>query len=196
MPALAVLAPPAAHAHLVVTGMGPLYDGVSHFALSPEDFLPVIALGFSAGFRGPEQARALSCTAPLAWFAGGVLAMMNVAPGDIALSLATAVLFLVIGGSLAANRSIPIVASAVVAIFLGLSRGMADFAEQAPSGANFTMLFGTSAAIFVVCALAASVTLPLTRHWMIVTARVCGSWIAALGLLLVGWIFRYGPIAH
>ena len=38
------LLPAPAHAHLVTTGLGPLYDGISHLFLSFEDFLPVIAL--------------------------------------------------------------------------------------------------------------------------------------------------------
>jgi urease accessory protein len=50
------------------------------------------------------------------------------------------------------------------------------------------MVFG----VFVVFALAASITLPLTRLWMIIAVRVSGSWLAALGLLLAGWVWRYG----
>ena len=38
------LEPATSHAHLVNTGLGPVYDGVSHFALTPEDLLPALAL--------------------------------------------------------------------------------------------------------------------------------------------------------
>ena len=32
-----------AGAHLVTTGLGPFYDGISHFFLSPEDLLPALS---------------------------------------------------------------------------------------------------------------------------------------------------------
>ena len=35
------LLPGAARAHLVATGLGPVYDGAAHFALSPEDYVPI-----------------------------------------------------------------------------------------------------------------------------------------------------------
>jgi urease accessory protein len=42
-------------AHLNTTGMGPVYDGVIHFLLSPEDFVPVLALALLAGLRGTRR---------------------------------------------------------------------------------------------------------------------------------------------
>jgi hypothetical protein len=194
--ALVVLSPASAQAHLVVSGLGPVYDGISHFVLSPEDFLPVVALGLFAGFRGSRQARALCCVVPLAWFAGGGLALMNVVLPALALSAATAALFLLAGGLLAAHRPVPIVGSVGFGILLGLLRGMADLAQVTGSGATVMVLIGICGTIFVVSALSASVTLSLRRLWMIVAARVCGSWIAALGLLLAGWVFRYGAIVR
>lgn len=192
--ALVVLSPASAQAHLVVSGLGPVYDGISHFALSPEDFLPVVALGLYSGFRGPRQARALCCVVPLAWFAGGGLALMNLVLPELVLSAATAALLLLVGGLLAAHHPVPIVASIGFGILLGILRGMADLAQATPSGASVMVLIGMCGTIFVVSALSASVTLSLRRRWMIVAARVCGSWIAALGLLLAGWVFRYGAI--
>ena len=40
--AVALCAAPA-EAHLNATGMGPLYDGLLHFLLSPEDLMPALA---------------------------------------------------------------------------------------------------------------------------------------------------------
>jgi hypothetical protein len=57
-------------------------------------------------------------------------------------------------------------------------------------------LLGMTASVFAVFAIAASLTIPLKRLWIIVAARVGGSWIAALGLLLVGWIVRYGAFTR
>ena len=46
-----------ADAHLNTTGMGPLYDGLMHFLMSPEDFVPVLALALLSGLRGATYGR-------------------------------------------------------------------------------------------------------------------------------------------
>jgi hydrogenase/urease accessory protein HupE len=49
--------PVPAEAHLVTTGLGPVYDGISHVLLSPDDLLPVLVLGLLAGLNGPVAGR-------------------------------------------------------------------------------------------------------------------------------------------
>jgi urease accessory protein len=189
----ALLTPGLAQAHLVVTGMGPVYDGVTHFALSPEDSLPVVALAFYAGLRGPQHSRVLLAALPLAWFAGGLVMCLSGAnlPPTLLPSL-TAALFLGAGGLLASNLSLSPRLCALAAIALGLIRGAADLAGAPATGSSVLNLLGMCASVFALFALAVSVTLPLQRFWMIVAARVAGSWVAAAGLLLAGWIIRFG----
>jgi hypothetical protein len=176
--------------------MGPIYDGIAHFALSPEGFLPLLALAFFAGLRDSQHARVVFYSLPLAWFAGGALALQNIAPSNLILSSSSAALFLVAGGLLASNLRLPVSISFLLALALGLVRGLADFTDVDADGSPLLVLTGVCASVAVVSALAASVTLPFKRLWMIIVARVYGSWIAALGLLLAGWIFRYGPIVR
>ena len=192
----AFAAPQAAQAHLVVTGMGPIYDGISHFAFSPEDYLPIVVLGFFAGLRGARTSRFSLGALTAGWIAGGLIAMLGLNLPPIATSLATAGLFLAIGGMLSADLKVPAEAGAAVATALGLVRGAADLAGVSPSFAHALTLIGMSASVFVVFAIAASITLPLQRAWMVIAARVSGSWLAALGLLLVGWIARYGAVVR
>jgi hypothetical protein len=189
---LVCLTPSLAEAHLMATGMGPVYDGVTHFGLSPEDYLPVIALGFYAGLRGPGHARLTLAGLVAGWIAGGVAGLMGFWPPAVALPAATAALFLIIGGALAANRDAPPVICALAALALGLIRGAADLMGVAWSLPHLVSVLGMTAGASVALVLAASVTLPLQRLWMIVAARVSGSWLAASGLLLAGWILRYG----
>ncbi len=189
----ALLAPGLAQAHLVVTGMGPIYDGVTHFALSPEDSLPVVALAFYAGLRGPGSSRLLLAVLPSAWFVGGLLACLSgVALPPTALPLATAVVFLAMGGLLASDLTLSTPYHAVAAIAVGLVRGAADLGGAPAEAGSLLDLAGMCVAAFALFALAVSVTLPLKRFWMIVAARVAGSWVAAAGLLLAGWILRFG----
>jgi urease accessory protein len=186
------LAPAVAQAHLMVTGLGPIYDGISHFATSPEDFLPLIALAFLAGLRAPRHARALFYTLPLAWFAGAVYAMLDAPTPAIILSALTAGLFLTTGGCLACRAKLSLGGCVALGTFLGLVRGTANFSSLETSGANLLTLAGVCVAVTILFTLAVSVTLPLKRLWLVVAARAYGSWIAALGLFLAGWIVRYG----
>lgn len=190
--AIAAAAPGVAQAHLVATGMGPIYDGITHFGLSPEDYLPAIALAFFAGLRGPATVRLLLAVLPLAWLAGGLIALAGFALPAAAMSAATAVMFLGVGGGLAANLDLPRSASAAAAAALGVLRGAADLSGVGLSLPHVASLAGMAASVFVVFAIAASLTLPLTRAWMVIAVRVSGSWLAASGLLLAGWVWRYG----
>ena len=61
------LLPGAARAHLVATGLGPVYDGAAHFALSPEDYVPIAGAALLVGLRGEEHARPAVLILPLAW---------------------------------------------------------------------------------------------------------------------------------
>jgi hypothetical protein len=194
--AAAALLPTSASAHLMATGMGPVFDGISHFGLSPEDFLPVIALGFFAGLRGPAHSRLTLGAVTLFWLAGGITAMSGLAPSDLILSSATAALFMLVGIALAANANLPPALCAALGAGLALVRGMADLSGVEGSIAHFLTLLGMTASVFAIFAFAASLTIPLKRLWLVVAARVSGSWIAALGLLLAGWLLRYGALAR
>jgi hypothetical protein len=186
------LVPAVAEAHLVATGMGPLYDGISHYGLSPEDFLPIIALAFFAGLRGPALSRKMLGALTLGWLAGGAVSLSGAMFPPTSLPMATAVLFLLTGGLLSANVEVPMLAGVGTAFALGVVRAVYDVSGVYASPGHILTLIGMTAAAFATFALAASLTLPLQRMWMVVAVRVGGSWIAALGLLLAGWIFRYG----
>jgi hypothetical protein len=189
---LIALTPASAEAHLVRSGMGPIYDGISHFGLSPEDFLPVIGLAFLAGLRGPRPARLTLAAVTFAWLLGGAISLAGLTVQPIVLPALTAALFLIVGGLLAANAELSPALCAVVAGSLGIVRGAGDMAGVTTGPSHALALVGMTASVFAVFALAASVTLPLQRLWMIIAARVSGSWLAALGLLFAGWILRYG----
>ena len=69
---ISVLLATSANAHLVNTGLGPFYDGVSHVLLSPEDLIPVIAMALLAGLNGPIAGRHTLFAITGAWLAAGV----------------------------------------------------------------------------------------------------------------------------
>lgn len=175
--------PKPASAHLTSTGLGPAYDGIYHFALSPEQIFPMAALALFAGRRGPAHARYATFLLPSAWLcaclAGG-------APSLAMAALLPAIALLAAGALLASDVSAPPIVTAALVVLLGVTLG-ALYGTPTFSVAGD---LAASACVFVMVALLASVSLPLRRMPAIIAVRVAGSWTAALGLLLVGWFLH------
>jgi hydrogenase/urease accessory protein HupE len=185
------LSPSPAHAHLVTTGLGPLYDGISHLFLSFEDLLPVVALALLAGLNGPKAGRLALFVVPAAWLLGGLAGF--VAGGPVLPGTVTAVSFLILGGLTAADRRLAPSAVTALAAALGLLHGGLNGAGIAAAEREALGLVGIVSAVFVVVALLAGFVVGLRPSWTRVAVRVAGSWIAAIGLLLLGWGLRPSP---
>ncbi|MGA8032753.1 MAG: HupE/UreJ family protein [Casimicrobiaceae bacterium] len=182
------LAPSIARAHLVNTGLGPFYDGVSHFVLTAEDFLPALALAFLAGLRGAKAGRLALFALPIAWFAGGLFGLASPTTGMAAGS--ATVSFLVLGGLVAADARLRPDWVAGLAVALGLAHGYGNGSAMAQAGLGAPGLAGIALTLFATTALAAALVVALRTPWTRIAVRVAGSWIAATGLLLVGWSLR------
>lgn len=173
-----------AFAHLVSTGLGPWFDGMGHLAVTPEDLLPVIALSLLAGLGGTAYARRVLFILPVAWLAGGLIGLV----GGWSLPLATtAVSFLVFGGLVAGGRPFGRAFAVGFAVVLGLLHGPMNGVEMAEAGLGLNGLLGVLVVLFVVVSLVSAVVVSLRRDWTRVAVRVAGSWIAAIGLLYLGW---------
>ena len=181
------LLPTPAHAHLVTTGLGPLYDGISHLFVSFEDFIPVVAIALLAGLNGPKAGRIALFVVPGAWLLGGLggFAVGAPLPGTL-----TAASFLLLGGLTASDRRLPPAAVTALAAALGLLHGWLNGAGIAEAGREALGLVGIVSAVFVVVALLAAFVVWLRPPWTRIAVRAVGSWIAAIGLLLLGWSLR------
>jgi hydrogenase/urease accessory protein HupE len=189
MVAVALL-PSRAEAHLATTGLGPVYDGISHLLLSPDDLVPVLAMALLAGLNGPAAGRRALFVLPVAWMLGGLAGFshgVEVLPGFL-----TAVSFLVLGGLTAADRRLSDGIVTALAAGLGLLHGWLNGAGIAQAGREALALAGIGAAAFVLVALGAALVVRLGRGWQRIVVRVAGSWVAAIGLLLLGWGLRRG----
>jgi len=184
---LAFLATPA-EAHLMNTGFGPFYDGLLHPLVTAEDILPVIALALMAALGGTRPARVAIFVLPAAWLAG-MLFGRAVAP-PAAESWLAALLTVAIGARVAADGKMPASVVAVTSIVLGLIHGWSNGAALAESGVGLTGPCGVACTVFTVVTLVAGFAVPLTAPWARIAVRVAGSWIAAIGLLMLGWSVR------
>jgi len=180
-----LLWPATAHAHLVTTGLGPVYDGISHLFLTFDDLLPVIAMALLAGLNGPAAGRRALFALPAAWMAGGAAGYLSgiaLLPGGI-----TSLSFLALGILTAADRSLAPRVVTALALTLGIAHGWLNGASIAAAGREASGLVGIAGAIFLLVALVAALVVSLRPPWTRIAVRVAGSWIAAIGLLLLGW---------
>ena len=177
-----------AQAHLEATGLGPVYDGMLHFLTSPEDLLPAVALALLAGLRGAAHARRTMFTLPAAWLLGGLagLSAASVSAGP----LAAAFWLLLLGGLVVADAKLSLRSMTLLAALLGLVHGTFNGTGMGLSAAAVVALLGLAATVFVVVVLVAALCVALRSPWARVAVRVAGSWIAASGLLLLGWSLR------
>ncbi len=176
-------------AHLVQTGFGDFYDGVAHLAVTPSDLLLVLGLGLLAGLRGAATARAVLVALPLAWLCGGLIGSRWPAGGS-ALAMATTLSFGLAGALVALDRRLPRAAVVAVAGGAGLLHGYVHGATMAQAGMGGIVLFGAVAAVFVASTLVPAAVVGLQAGWARIAVRVVGSWIAASGLLMLGWLAR------
>jgi urease accessory protein len=185
--ALLIGATPA-HAHLNSTGMGPVYDGLMHFLMSPEDLIPVLGLALFAGLRGPAYGRWAMFVVPGAWLVGGFAATFS--SGRVPNPFVAAAWFLLIGALLAADARMSLRTTIALASLLGLYHGYLNGAGMGDFSIAAVALLGLVFGVFILVTLAAAFVLRLQQNWMRIAIRVSGSWIAASGLLLLGWAVR------
>jgi urease accessory protein len=183
-----LLLPAIARAHLTDTGLGPIYDGIAHLLLSFDDLLPVVALALLAGLNGARAGRLALFILPLAWLAGGIAGVLaaSAAPPPFVTSLS----LLALGVLTAVSARLRPALVVVLAVCLGSIHGWLNGAAIAAAGREASGLIGIAGTIFVVVALASAWVVSLRAPWTRIAVRVAGSWIAAVGLLMLGWGLR------
>ena len=179
-----------AEAHLNSTGMGPFYDGLMHFLMSPEDIIPVLALALLAGLRGAAYGRRALFALPLSWLLGalGGLSAITSPPHPFV----SAAWFLLVGGLLAADAKLSLRVTTALAALLGFYHGYLNGTGLGMSSTSAVVVLGLGFSVFVLVSLAAAFVVRLRAGWERIAVRVAGSWIAASGLLLLGWAVRAG----
>lgn len=179
-----------AEAHLNATGMGPVYDGLMHFLASPEDLVPALALSLLAGLRGAPYGRRAMFTLPAAWLLGGLVGL-NAAAASAG-TLMTSFWLILLGGLVVADVKLSLRSMTLLCALLGLVHGYLNGTGMGLSAPAIVAALGLTAAVFVLVVLVAAFVIPLHAQWARIAVRVGGSWIAASGVLMIGWSVR-GP---
>jgi urease accessory protein len=100
---------------------------------------------------------------------------------------------LLLGTLVAADLRLPPAVVTALAGGLGLEHGCLNGVAMRQAGVGALGLLGIMAALVVLVALVAACVVALQQRWRRIVVRVAGSWIAAIGLLMPGWILRGGP---
>jgi hydrogenase/urease accessory protein HupE len=128
---------------------------------------------------------------PGAWLAGGLAGASLPSAGE--LPWATTASIALVGLLVALDPRLPDALVVALACVAGGLHGWVNGATMAPGGADGLALAGAVLATFTLVTLLAAVVTSLRAHWARIVVRVAGSWIAAIGLLMLGWLAR--PLA-
>jgi urease accessory protein len=185
-PLLAVLAwaHPAA-AHTLDNRFGDFYAGVVHPLTALEHPPPFLALGLLAGQQGEGAARWLVLVFPLALLIGAGLAAA--APPLPAMGVLNAASFVVLGLLLAAALRLPLPVLIALGAVFGISHGYDNGRAMAPDTAVHLFVLGVATVGGLVTALVSAAAIDLAEAaWSRVAVRIAGSWIAAVGIMMIG----------
>ena len=89
-----------------------------------------------------------------------------------------------------ADAKLSLRAMTALGALLGLVHGYLNGTGMGLSASAVVAVVGLTAAVFVLVTLFAAAIVALRAHWARIAVRVGGSWIAASGLLLLGWSIR------
>ena len=171
-----------ASAHLVTTGLGPVYDGIGHLVMTPEDLIPALAVALFAGLRGAAPGRRALFVLPLAWFVGGLLGV--IIEGLPTLPVA-GISFFILGVLVAADLNLSQKWFTAIVVAVGFVHGVLN-GVALKEGAGILGLIGIMATLFVIVSIVSGFIVSLKKPWTRIVVRVAGSWVAAVGMRLVG----------
>jgi urease accessory protein len=180
-----LLAAGGAYAHSAAPGAADFYAGALHALTALEHVLPFLALGILAGQQG-RKAELVLLVFCVALAAGASVALWTPPlPYVGLLNIFSAVLF---GGLVAAAWSLPMAFCCSIATVFGLSHGFANGAGMMEQTKPYLYIPGVALAGLAVTAYGLIVTDYLLRRkagWIHIAVRVAGSWIAAIGILVL-----------
>jgi hydrogenase/urease accessory protein HupE len=158
--------------------------------VTPEDLLVVIAISLLAGLGGKRYGRFILLLFPHAWLAGAAAGRMT--PLTAGMPILSAGLLIALGALvvLAWDRRLSLRFIAGFALAVGLVHGLCNGAALAGANSGSLAIVGIGCAVFVVTALVAGQVVSLQKEWARLIVRVAGSWIGAIGLLMLGWATR------
>ena len=180
----------AAHAHSTFAGIGDFYAGVLHPLTALEHVLAFFAFGLLSG-QHAERSRPVLPLFSLALLPGAVLALGG--SGAAAVDLLNVFSLSLFGALIAVGRPLPMPVYGGLGVLFGATHGYANGLAIVPPVEWYAFIPGVGLAGLAVTAWGFVVADYLQRKnvgWLRIAVRVAGSWIAAIGLLVVATSWR------
>ena len=105
-------------------------------------------------------------------------------------TLASSLCLVLLGGLVVVDAKLSLRSMTALAALLGLVHGYLNGTGMGFSVVAIVAALGLAAAVFVLVVLVAALVVQLRAQWARIAVRVGGSWIAASGLLMLGWSMR------
>ena len=182
--ALVVSITAPASAHLVGQRFGDYYGGLLHPITALEHAVAFLGLALLAGQQEPQTARRL-----LATFVASLLVGSTVAPSVAELpfvALFNRLSFVLLGLLVATAWSLPRPFLVGLTAVVGLSHGYENGLEITVDLSPLLYSAGVASTGLIVVTLIAAASLQPRPEWAAIAVRAAGSWIAAIGLMMVG----------
>jgi urease accessory protein len=182
----------SAQAHIVASRLGDFYAGALHPLTDLQDIILWVAMGVLAGSLGAARGRWLVLVFPLGLLAGLVLGrafgVLSAGPA------VNAGMILVLGLLLAAAARLPTALLCVIAFGLAVRRGAANTSDLGPETDRLLFAAGLACAGYAAITLIMALTLAFrgpdagpSLEWRGIAIRAFGGWVAAVGLMMVGF---------
>jgi len=184
-----LLAPSAAQAHLVDSRLGDFYGGVLHPLTAFEEILPWLALAALAAFQGAARARWLVLVFPLSLLAGCALSQP---PNPSFIPAITLALVAITGLAVAAAVRLPLPGLLGLAAIMGLVHGLQNGRAMTATTDQLLFIAGVTAVGYGVITIATGGAIAFLRGaggWRPIALRASGSWVAAVGIMVLGLQF-------
>lgn len=185
------LIPGLAYAHDLTDRYGPFLGAALHPLTELDHVFPFLAIGLLAGQQGAPAARRMVGAFLAALLIGTVAPGVVAVPEDIAqfLSVFNLASFIVLGALVAAAPRVPARPLILLAALFGASHGLENGLDL-DGILSALSVAGVMIAGLVTTVPVAAIVSRLRAGWPLIAVRVAGSWIAAIGLLVLGLRFR------
>ncbi len=182
-----------ARAHVVNPTLGGFMTGLIHPLSAAEHLLPMLALGLMAAQQRQLKAERVTGVFLGALAAGAVTALV-IGPSFITYAnVLNVASMIIIGILIAAAPPLPSSACYALSLLFGISHGFGNSVTLINSANFHEFIPGLLTGAFLAI-LGGIVTAELVHRlhstWPHIALRVAGSWIAAIGLLILGFMFR------
>jgi urease accessory protein len=165
-------------------GVGDFYAGMLHPVTTIETIVPLIALSLLAGQQRREVAIKILAAIPAAIVLGTLLILVRPVPAF--LGVANLFITTIAGLLIALARPLPSTIPISISIFCGVAVGWANAAEITQDISPVRFISGLAIVGLLLTAYGIGLVRHLRFEWSQIAVRVVGSWLAAIGILILG----------